>query len=108
MPGRRFDEVNAVKPSTALQLHRDAIRGIVLRNGAVNPRVFGSAVRGDDTEDSDLDLLVDPVPGQTTLLGLASIQIEIQDLTGVRTDVLTPLSLHERFRHRVLGEAVPL
>jgi predicted nucleotidyltransferase len=97
-----------VKPSTALLLHRDAIRGIVVRNGAVNPRVFGSAARGDDTEDSDLDLLVDPVKGKTTLLGLASIQVEVQDLTGVRTDVLTPLSLHEKFRNQVLVEAVPL
>jgi predicted nucleotidyltransferase len=89
-------------------LHRDAIRGIVVRNGAANPRVFGSAARGDDTEDSDLDLLVDPVKGKTTLLGLASIQVEVQDLTGVRTDVLTPLSLHEKFRNQVLVEAVPL
>ena len=97
-----------MKPSTALQLHRDAIRSIVLRNGAANPRVFGSAARGDDTEDSDLDLLVDPVKGVTTLFALASIQVEVQDLTGIRTDVLTPLSLHERFRSRVLGEAVPL
>ena len=97
-----------MKPSTALQLHRDAIRGIVLRNGAANPRVFGSAARGDDTEDSDLDLLVDPVKGKTTLLALASIQVEVQNLTGIRTDVLTPLSLHERFRNKVLVEAVPL
>ncbi len=97
-----------MKPSTALLLHRDAIRGIVVRNGAVNPRVFGSAARGDDTEGSDLDLLVDPVKGKTMLLGLASIQVEVQDLTGIRTDVLTPLSLHERFRNKVLVEAVPL
>ena len=48
-----------MRPSIALQLHRDSIRGIVLRNGATNPRVFGSAARGEDTEDSDLDLLVE-------------------------------------------------
>jgi predicted nucleotidyltransferase len=97
-----------MKPSTALQLHRDAIRRIVLRNGAANPRVFGSAARGEDTEDSDLDLLVDPVKGQTSLFTLASIQLEVQDLTGIRTDVLTPQSLHERFRDKVLVEALPL
>jgi len=90
-----------------LQLHRAAIRGIVLRNGAANPRVFGSAARGDDTEGSDLGLFVDP-KGRITLLGLASIQVEVQDLTGIRTDVLTPLSLHQRFRDKVLVEAVPL
>ena len=97
-----------MKPSAALQRHRAAIRRIVLRNGAANPRVFGSAARGEDTEDSDLDLLVDPVTGKTSLLTLASIQVEVQDLTGVRTDVVTPQSLHERFRDQVLTEAQPL
>ena len=97
-----------MKPSTALQLHRDAIRRIVLKNDAANPRVFGSVVHGNDSETSDLDLLVDPIKGKTTLFSLASIQIEVQDLTGVKTDVLTPLALHERFRGVVLSEAVPV
>lgn len=97
-----------MKPSTALQMHRDAIRRIVLENDATNPRVFGSVVHGNDTEESDLDLLVDPIKGKTTLYSLASIQVEIQDLTGVKTDVLTPMALHERFRNSVLVEAVPV
>ena len=47
-----------MKPSEALQMHRDEIRRIVENNDARNPRVFGSVVHGDDTDDSDLDLLV--------------------------------------------------
>lgn len=94
-----------MKPSAALQLHREEIRRIVLRNDAVNPRVFGSAIHGDETEDSDLDLLVDPIKGKTTLISLARIQLQVQQLTGVETQVLTPMALHERFRDQVLGEA---
>ncbi len=97
-----------MKPSAALQLHRDDIRRIVVENDALNPRVFGSVVHGDDTEESDLDILVDPIKGKTTLFSLASIQLEIQDLTGVKTDVLTPMALHERFRDKVLVEALPV
>ncbi len=48
---------------------------------------------------------MDPIKGKTTLFSLASIQIEIQDLTGIKTDVLTPLALHERFRDSVIAEA---
>jgi predicted nucleotidyltransferase len=95
-----------MKPSEALKLHRDDIRRIVARNDALNPRVFGSVVHGDDTDDSDLDLLVDPVEGKTSLLSLVRIKRELELILGVETDVLTPMSLHERFRQDVLREAV--
>lgn len=96
-----------MKPSEALSTHRNELREIVIRYGALCPRVFGSAVRGDDVEGSDLDLLVDPTP-RTTLMTLAAIQREAERLLGVRVDVLTPKSLPQRFRERVLLEAVPV
>ena len=95
-----------MKPSEALTRHRAEIRRIVECNNALNPRVFGSVVRGEDTEDSDLDILVDGIDGKTTLLSLARIQLAIEALTGVKVDVLTPLCLHERFRDEVLRAAV--
>lgn len=94
-----------MKPSEALRLHRNDIRRVVELNGACNPRVFGSALHGNDTSDSDLDLLVDPIEGKTTLASLVRIKREVEALTGVTTDVLTPMALHERFRQRVLAEA---
>jgi predicted nucleotidyltransferase len=93
-----------MKPSEAFRVHRAELREIVTRHGALRPRVFGSAVRGDD---SDLDLLVDPT-SQTTLMTLAAIQLEAERLLGVRVDVLTPKSLPQRFRDRVLLEAIPV
>ncbi len=97
----------AMKPSDALSAHRANLREIVTRHGALHPRVFGSVLHGDDTDDSDLDLLVDPTP-RTTLMTLAAIQLEAERLLGVRVDVLTPKSLPRRFRDRVLNEAVPV
>lgn len=93
-----------MKPSLALQAHREAVRRIVEENHARNARVFGSVLHGDDTEGSDLDLLVDPTP-QTTLFDLARIQRCLQDVLGVPVDVLTPKALPEKFRDRVLAEA---
>lgn len=52
----------AMKPSEALHIHRGSIRRIVESHRACNPRVFGSVVHGDDTEHSDLDILIDPTP----------------------------------------------
>lgn len=97
-----------MRPSEALRIHREAIRRIVERNNAANPRVFGSVLHGDDTDNSDLDILVDEINGKTTLLSLARIQAAIEGLTGVSADVLTPLDLHERFRNQVVMEAQPV
>jgi len=56
-------------PSLALQIYRDRIREIALSYRVKNVRVFGSALHGDDTDDSDLDILVDPTP-ETTLMDI--------------------------------------
>ena len=48
-----------MRPSEALPLHREKIRQLVLEAGMTNPRVFGSVVRGEDNEESDLDILVE-------------------------------------------------
>jgi predicted nucleotidyltransferase len=94
-----------MKPSTALHSHRDAIRRIVALHHASNARVFGSVVHGDDGEGSDLDLLVDP-SAQTSLMDIAGMQVELEQLLGVTVDVLTPDALPPKFRGRVLAEAV--
>lgn len=96
-----------MRPSFALFQHRDAIRAAVQRYRVSNPRVFGSVLHGTDTEDSDLDLLVDPQAG-TSLFDLAGLTLELQDLLGVRVDVRTPKDLSLRFRQQVLYEARPV
>jgi uncharacterized protein len=96
-----------LKPSDALQLNRDAIRLVVASHRASNARVFGSVLRGEDIEGSDLDILIDPTP-ETTLMDVAAIQVELQQLLGVSVDVLTPRALPDRYRDRILSEAVPV
>jgi predicted nucleotidyltransferase len=96
-----------MRPSLALQTHRDAIREIALSHRVLNVRVFGSVVHGDDTEDSDLDLLVDPT-SETTLMDIARIQLEVARLLNVSVDVLTPKALPEKFRTQVIAEALPV
>ncbi len=96
-----------MKPSIALAAHRDAVRQIAQRFRTANLRVFGSVMRGDDHDGSDLDLLVDPLPG-ATLFDLGGLQIELEEMLGVSVDVLTPGDLPPKFRERVLAQAVPI
>lgn len=96
-----------MKPSEALARHRDEIRRIVSANRSANPRVFGSVLRGEDEEGSDLDLLVDPTP-EISLMDVARIQGDLEVLLGISVDVLTPLSLPESYRSRVLAKAAPV
>ena len=93
-----------MRPSIALQQHRDEIRRIALSHRVTNVRVFGSALHGDDTEDSDLDLLVEPT-SETTLMDIARIQVEVAKLLSLKVDVLTPNALPDKFHARVLTEA---
>ena len=100
-------ELPQMKPSLALEAHRSELRQLAARHGVLRPRVFGSVLHGDDTDESDLDLLVDP-SSTTTLFTLASLQIEAEQLLGVPVDVLTPKALPKRSRERVLQEAISL
>lgn len=93
-----------VRPSDALAQHRLAIRNVVETHRATNARVFGSALHGSDTEESDLDLLIDPTES-TTLFDIGAIRSELSDLLGIQVDVLTPMSLPDSFRDAVLSEA---
>ena len=96
-----------MKPSEVLHLHRERVRHIVAAHHARNARVFGSVLRGDDDEGSDLDILIDPTP-ETTLMDIGAIRHELRTLLKVDVDVLTPRGLPEKFRAHVLSVAKPL
>ena len=96
-----------MRPSEALSQHRDAVCLAAARYRVANPRVFGSALHGNDREGSDLDLLVDPLPG-ATLFDLGGLQDELQELLGVSVDVLTLQDLPAKFRDVVAQEARPV
>jgi len=96
-----------MKPSQALERHRSDIRQIVERHRARNARVFGSVLKAEDDEDSDLDLLIDAT-GETTLFDLGAIQYEVGQLLGIRVDVLTPGGLPDKWRDRILMQAQPV
>ena len=96
-----------MRPSEALVLHRNRIREIALSHRVDGVRVFGSALRGDDGDGSDLDLLVDPTD-QTTLFDIGAIRHEVKSLLGIEVDVLTPNGLPAKFREQVLREARPV
>lgn len=96
-----------MRPSVALLLKRGAVREAATRFRTANPRVFGSVLHGTDQDGSDLDLLVDALPG-ATLFDLGGLQDELETLLGVRVDLLTPADLPSKIRARVLAEARPV
>ena len=114
------DLVVDVRPSTTLRRglpdtplgrrlrrRRRAVIETAARRGATNVRVFGSVARGEDTEQSDVDLLVD-LGDDVGLVGLARLAREIGEIVGVDVDVVPAASLKSALRDRVLAEAIPL
>lgn len=95
-----------MKPSEALEQSRAVVRRAVEDCSKVaNPRVFGSVVRGEDSVGSDIDVLVDARPG-LSLFDLGGLQYRLQEILGVRVDLVTTEELPHFFRDRVLAEAV--
>ncbi|MFO7831305.1 MAG: nucleotidyltransferase family protein [Desulfuromonadaceae bacterium] len=93
-----------MKPSETLIKHREAIRKAAIARKACNVRVFGSTLHGMDKENSDLDLLVDTLPG-ATLFDLGGLQVDLEEILGVPVDLLTPGDVPVKFRDKVLQEA---
>ena len=87
--------------------HRAAILELAAKHGAHNVRVFGSMVRGDAHEQSDVDFLVDMVEGRD-LFDLGALLMDLQDLLHRPVDMVTTKSLHHRIRDSVAKEAVRL
>ena len=96
-----------MRPSIVLDLKRSAVRDAASRFRTTNPRIFGSVLHGTDQDGSDLDLLVDALPG-APLFDLGSLQDELESLLGVHVDLLTPSDLPPKFRAKVLAEAEPV
>jgi predicted nucleotidyltransferase len=90
-----------------LHRHRDAVRKIAHRHGASNVRLFGSAVRGDDGPDSDIDLLIDMAETSSFADYLAMVE-ELEGLFGRRVDIVIERSLSPHFRPYIEAEARPL
>ncbi|KAF0109078.1 MAG: nucleotidyltransferase [Anaerolineaceae bacterium] len=90
-----------------LKRSRKSILRLAKRYGVTDIRVFGSAARGDDTPESDIDFLIELEPNRS-LFDVGGLLIELENLLGCKVDVLTEKSLHWYIRDRVLAEARPL
>ena len=90
-----------------LRQQRKRVLAVAKRNKASNVRVFGSVARGEDTPDSDVDILVDLAPG-VGLVALSRLTREISQILGVPVDVVPADSLRPRVRVETDREAIPL
>ena len=87
--------------------HRDEIHRIVAEHHAADPRVFGSVARGEATDASDIDLLVD-FTSEASLLDEVGLRLALADLLQVDVDVVASDTLRGDVRTRILREAVPV
>ena len=83
------------------------IQTIAERHGARRLRVFGSIARGESGPDSDVDFLVELEEGRS-LLDQAALLVDLQDLLGIKVDVVSEGGINPRMRDRIMEEAVPL
>ena len=90
-----------------VRTHRSELKRLAAASGAFNLRVFGSVARGEESEVSDVDLLVELRP-ETGLFGLLRLQAELEVILQARVDLVPVADLKPGVRDEVLAELVPL
>ncbi len=95
------------KPSVAVRDNLDRIRAIMARHSLKTAKIFGSTARGEDTPASDVDVLVEPTE-QTSLMDLARLKIELEDLLGAKVDIATAAALPDDIAKSIATDLMPL
>ena len=90
------------------ELDHDRLANLCRRHGIARLALFGSAARGELEAESDIDVLVEFVPGRRVGLRFITVQEELEELMGRKVDLNTRAFLSPYFRDRVVAEAVPL
>ena len=96
-----------MKPSDILAARRDEVLAVIAASQFTNPRLFGSVARGDDKDESDLDILVDWYEG-ASLYDMVGLELQLIDLLGIRVDLFTLDSLKKDIRPAALRDQRPL
>lgn len=96
-----------MRPSEALEAHKEQVLRAIAQFDVSNPRLFGSLARGEADEDSDIDILVEPRDGMTSY-DLADLDRAITSILGCKIDIQTPGGLSPRIRSAVFRDARPL
>jgi hypothetical protein len=90
-----------------MQAVQDTILEILRKNEVKRAAFFGSIVRDEMDEESDIDILIE-FEGRKSLLDLSRLKNELEDAVNRRVDLLTYRSLHPGLRDRILAEQVPI
>lgn len=90
------------------EVNREQLAELCRRHGISRLALFGSVARGEAGPGSDIDLLVEFVPGRRVGLRFITVQAELEALLGRRVDLNTRGFLSPHFRERIIAEAVPL
>jgi predicted nucleotidyltransferase len=86
---------------------REEIIALAAKHKAENVRVFGSVARGEANENSDVDLLVNFLPG-ASLFDLIDLKEDAEQLLGTSVDIVSEGGISPFLEQRILSEAVDL
>jgi predicted nucleotidyltransferase len=96
-----------MKPSTSLRRHIGRVLDVIARYPMTKPRLFGSTARGEDTEQSDLDILVD-LNGHPSLYDLADLEMELESILDCKVQIITLGDLAPDVAERVAPDLRPM
>ncbi|MGC9505164.1 nucleotidyltransferase family protein [Baaleninema sp.] len=90
-----------------LKQYRTNIIELAQKYNSTNIRVFGSVAKGETTQNSDIDFLIDPMPEQD-LFDVIRLGRALQELLNCEVDVVHSTALHHSIKQEILSSAIPL
>jgi uncharacterized protein len=102
-----YDKIQARLMTKEIEEIKEKVTPILKEEGVLRSAIFGSVVRGEDTKDSDVDILIQPPEGMT-LFGLVALERKLGEAVGKKVDLVTYRSLHHLLRDRIMAEQVPI
>jgi len=90
-----------------IELMRENMLPILLSHGVRHAGLFGSAARGEDSPESDIDLLIE-VDDQKSLLDLAGLKIDLEDRLRRSIDLVEYDTIHPLLKKQILGEQMTI
>lgn len=97
-----------MKLKESIEKKREKILSLATKHGAFNIRIFGSVAREEDTENSDIDFLIDYDLSKTSPWFPGGLFMDLEELLGRKVDIVTEKSLHPSIKEKVLNEAIEL
>jgi len=86
---------------------KEKVLPVLKEAGVTRSAIFGSYALGENTKDSDVDILIEP-PESMTLFGFAGLKLKLEEVLGQKVDLVEYSAIKPRIKQQLLSTQIPI